>query len=75
MVEMVDARRSAEIKEERHDLFSVLLDATQDEPDGSLALTEQELFGECQLSYRIALMKKGSHRYPREYVHRPPRWT
>ena len=49
MVEMVDARRSAESKEERHDLFSGLLDAAQDDPDGSVAITEEELIGECQL--------------------------
>ncbi|KAI9438742.1 cytochrome P450 [Lactarius indigo] len=45
MAEMVHARRSSETKEERHDLFSVLLDATSDDPDGSLTITEQELFG------------------------------
>ncbi|KAH8991730.1 cytochrome P450 [Lactarius akahatsu] len=45
MAEMVHARRSAETKEERHDLFSVLLDATSDDPNGSLTITEQELFG------------------------------
>ncbi|KAH9041172.1 cytochrome P450 [Lactarius hengduanensis] len=45
MGEMVHARRSAETKEERHDLFSVLLDATSDDSNGSLTITEQELFG------------------------------
>ncbi|KAH9041186.1 cytochrome P450 [Lactarius hengduanensis] len=45
MVEMVDARRSAETKEERHDLFSGLLDAAHDNPDGGVAITEQELIG------------------------------
>ncbi|KAH8979832.1 cytochrome P450, partial [Lactarius akahatsu] len=45
MAEMVDARRSAETKEERHDLFSGLLDAAPDNPDGSVAITEQELIG------------------------------
>ncbi len=54
MVEMVNARRSAETKEERHDLFSGLLDAAHDNPDGSVAITEQELIGKCQLSYRVA---------------------
>ncbi|KAI9456378.1 cytochrome P450 [Lactarius psammicola] len=42
---MVDARRSAETKEERYDLFSGLLDAAHDDPDGSLTITDQELFG------------------------------
>ncbi len=50
MVEMVDARRNLETKEERHDLFSGLLDATHDDPDGGVAITEQELVGKCQLS-------------------------
>ena len=55
MAEMVDARRSAEIKEERHDLFSGLVDAAHDEPDGGVAITEEELIGECQLSFHIAI--------------------
>ncbi|KAH9066972.1 cytochrome P450 [Lactarius deliciosus] len=45
MVEMVHARRSAETKEERYDLFSGLLDASHDNPDGGVAITEQELIG------------------------------
>ena len=44
---MVNARRSAETKEERHDLFSGLLEAAQDNPDGSVAMTEEELIGKC----------------------------
>ena len=63
MVEMVDARRGAETTEERHDLFSGLLDAARDEPDGGVAITEEELIGERQLSYRMALMKKFSLTY------------
>ncbi len=50
MVEMVHARKSAETKEERYDLFSGLLDAAQDDPDGSVAITEKELIGQSQLS-------------------------
>ncbi|KAI9438702.1 cytochrome P450 [Lactarius indigo] len=47
MAEMVDARRSVgvETRAERHDLFSGLLDAAHDNPDGSVAITEQELMG------------------------------
>jgi hypothetical protein len=52
MVEMADARRNAETKEERYDLFSGLLDASGDGLDGNAAVTEQELIG--NLSYRIA---------------------
>ena len=58
MVEMVDARRNAKTKEERHDLFSGLLDAARDEPDGGVAITEEELIGERELSYRSTVMKK-----------------
>jgi len=64
MVEMVDARRSAVTTQERRDLYSGLLDAAHDDPDDSVAITEQELIGKCKLSYRTALMKKvaqGSH--------------
>ena len=55
MAELVDARRSEERKEQRHDLFSGLLDAAREEPDNGVAITEEELIGECQLSCRIPL--------------------
>jgi len=45
MVEMIDTRRNAETKEERYDLFSGLLDASQNDLDGGPAITEQELIG------------------------------
>ena len=57
MVEMVDARRNAKTKEERHDLFSGLLDASQGDLGGGPAITEQELIGMshmCYLSCRIS---------------------
>ena len=44
MDEMIVSRRNAEVKEERHDLFSSLLDNTGDE-DGTAKLTEDELMG------------------------------
>ena len=44
-MEMCQERRTAEKKEERYDLFSSLLDNTEDE-DGSANLTEDELLGE-----------------------------
>ena len=47
MVEMVAARRNAETKGEHHDLFSGLLDASDDDLDGAAAITEQELIGKC----------------------------
>ena len=51
---MVNARRNAETKEERYDLFSGLLDAAEGDLDGGAAITEDELIGECCSS----LMKK-----------------
>jgi cytochrome P450 len=44
MVEMVADRRNAETKGEHHDLFSGLLDAS-DNLDGAAAITEEELIG------------------------------
>jgi hypothetical protein len=51
MVEMIDARRNAEIKEERYDLFSGLLDAAQGDLDGGPAITEEELIGKVTTPY------------------------
>ncbi|KAJ3552928.1 hypothetical protein NM688_g3893 [Phlebia brevispora] len=45
MMEMCAARRALETKEERHDLFSSLLDASDDELDGGAKLTDRELLG------------------------------
>ena len=52
MVEMVNARRNAETKEERYDLFSGLLDAAEGDLNGAAAITEDELIGKCH-SYRL----------------------
>ena len=45
MLEMVKARKDADKVEERYDLFSGLLDATQDEPGSEAALSDDELIG------------------------------
>nr|BAL05196.1 cytochrome P450 [Phanerodontia chrysosporium] len=45
MLEMIQARRSSEKKEERYDLFSNLLDASEDESDGQARLADEELLG------------------------------
>lgn len=42
---MIDARRAAEVKEERHDLFSNLLDANEIEHDSGAKLSNEELIG------------------------------
>ncbi|EKM52724.1 uncharacterized protein PHACADRAFT_126770 [Phanerochaete carnosa HHB-10118-sp] len=58
MLEMIHARRYAEEKEERYDLFSGLLDASEDESDGS-QLTDRELLGKycISISYDAALIE------------------
>ncbi|KAI0760159.1 cytochrome P450 [Fomes fomentarius] len=45
MQEMIAARRSAEVKEERHDLFSSLLDANDGLADTGEKLSDDGLFG------------------------------
>ena len=45
MLEMVKARNNADKVEERYDLFSGLLDATQDEPGNEAVLSDDELIG------------------------------
>ncbi|KAI0720704.1 cytochrome P450 [Cerioporus squamosus] len=45
LAEMVHARRTAEVKEERHDLFSNLLDANEEEHDSDAKLSDEELIG------------------------------
>ena len=49
---MVNARRNAETKEERYDLFSGLLDAAEGDLNDAAAITEDELIGKCH-SYRL----------------------
>ncbi|TFY75699.1 hypothetical protein EWM64_g8312 [Hericium alpestre] len=44
MLEMIRARRNAEKTEERYDLFSSLLEASEDTSDGEPALTDSELW-------------------------------
>ena len=46
MMEMVEDRRKAEKKEERYDLFSSLLDASDSESDGQVKLTDEEVLGQ-----------------------------
>ena len=53
MLEMVEARRDGDKVEERYDLFSGLLDATQDEPGSEMALSNEELFGGYWISIRL----------------------
>ena len=45
MLEMVEARRTSGEAEQRYDLFSGLLDASQDELNKDAALSDEELIG------------------------------
>lgn len=50
MQEMIDERRKAEKKVERHDLFSSLLDANMSElQSGQVLLSDEELTGKLVL--------------------------
>ena len=46
MLEMIRKRRSGEKREERHDLFSGLLDAADEEAGEKGAISDRELLGE-----------------------------
>lgn len=50
MLDMINSRRNADKKEERYDLFSSLLDASEDELDGQAKLTDRELLGKRRLT-------------------------
>jgi hypothetical protein len=45
MLEMVEARRNSTEAEQRHDLFTGLLDASQNELDYEAVLSDDELIG------------------------------
>jgi hypothetical protein len=45
MREMIDARKAAPNLEEKHDLFSRLINASQTEKDGAAMLSDDELMG------------------------------
>lgn len=49
MQNMIDTRRDSETKEERHDLLSNLLEASDSEGDGEAKLSDSELMGERKL--------------------------
>jgi hypothetical protein len=54
MLEMVETRRNSDKAEQRHDLFSGLLDAAQEDLDDKAALSDRELVGEYPISHRFA---------------------
>lgn len=52
MQNMIDTRRNEETKEERHDLLSNLLEASDTEGEGEAKLSDSELMGERKLLTR-----------------------
>ena len=56
---MIDARKGSQKKEERYDLFSSLLDANDQESDGTAKLSDDELMGNIFI-YLIAGHEVGS---------------
>ena len=57
LAEMVEARRSAEVKEERYDLFSSLLDANEGELDSTAKLSNSALIGAfVRSSFSLAVL-------------------
>ena len=70
MQEMVEERRNAD-KEQRHDLFSGLLGATD---DGEV-FSNDELLGGSLTSRSFGILGKRLTRPPREYVYISSCWT
>jgi hypothetical protein len=75
MQEMVEARKSGDKVEERHDLFSGLLDAAQDEPDNGAGLSDEELIGWYSTLQSFGILGKRLTLPPRKHVHISYRWT
>ena len=71
MREMIIARRTAEVKEERYDLFSALLDGSEsDNLKG--ALNDDELIGEFNMIFIGKLLTEIIYR---QYFHLPCCWS
>ncbi|KAH9938044.1 cytochrome P450 [Fomitopsis serialis] len=60
MRDMIDRRKDSENKEERYDLFSSLLDANEEESEGSAKLSDGELMGNIFI-YLIAGHETTAH--------------
>ena len=55
MQEMIDERRTGEKKDGGHDLFSLLLDASEAETDGTQKLMDGDIIGPFAHEYKINL--------------------
>jgi hypothetical protein len=69
MLGMINARRAAEKKEERYDLFSSLL-AAADDPEDRNTITDRELIGVSNLE----VIASEAHLYLRKHLHFSARW-
>ena len=75
MMEMIRERRNSEKKEERYDLFSSLLDASDDTSDGEVALADSELVGS---SNHLQQLTNGTYwvsHHIRQHFHFSCCWT
>jgi hypothetical protein len=68
MLEMVKERRNADKVEQRYDLFSGLLDASQNEADSEAAITDEELIGGYSKPRSLDILEKHLARLPRKHV-------
>ena len=75
MLEMVKARKDADKVEERYDLFSGLLDATQDEPGSEAALSDDELIGWYPPSGSSGILRRSLTFRARKHVSFSFCWT
>ena len=75
MLEMVEARRDADKEEKRYDLFSGLLDATQNELDSEVTLSDEELIGVHSITQSFSILGKWLTHPFRKHVHFPSCWT
>ena len=73
MRDMIKERRDAEKKEERDDLFSSLLDASEAEADAQLKLSDTELVGQCQ-NYYFCIINCMLKPIYRKHLHLPHCW-
>ena len=76
MVEMIHSRRSSKKKEERYDLFSSLLDASEEEDlsSGETKLKDSELIG-LFLYFEYINQRVLKYLNRRQYLYFPISWT
>ena len=75
MLEMVEARRNADKVEQRYDLFSILLDAAQNETGSEAVLTDEELIGGYSTPRSLGILENNITSFPRKHVCLSFCWT